>query len=184
MPKPTRQANATSIRMRLCRALAGSSMHRKALAAVLSDLDTKQLTQNVFMATRDKLVEYYTFDGGLRMYRLTTKGRRYVEGAGAADGDNAPAPAAKKARPAKVPAKRAKPGAKMRRRPAETAEIAAPATHLAVREFEPVVERSFRCAVFSDGAFHLAKNGQTIDLTAAEHAEMLRYIERMAVEAA
>lgn len=42
-----------------------------------------------------------------------------------------------------------------------------------------VVERSFRCAVYSDGSFHLQKAGQAIDLTAAEHAEMLRYLERM-----
>jgi hypothetical protein len=47
---------------------------------------------------------------------------------------------------------------------------------------DPVVERSFRCAVYSDGGFHLAKNGAEINLTQAEHAEMLRYLERMADE--
>ena len=38
----------------------------------------------------------------------------------------------------------------------------------------------FRCAVFSDGSFHLAKDGQQIDLSPFEHSEMLRYLERMA----
>lgn len=47
-----------------------------------------------------------------------------------------------------------------------------------------VVERSFRCAVYSDGGFHLAKNGLQVDLTPAEHAEMLRYLERMAEQPA
>lgn len=44
--------------------------------------------------------------------------------------------------------------------------------------------RSFRCAVFNDGGFHLSKNGQSVELDAAEHAQMLRYLERMAEQQA
>jgi hypothetical protein len=51
-------------------------------------------------------------------------------------------------------------------------------------QIQVIEERSFRCAVFSDGGFHLAKDGQSIDLTAVEHAQMLRYLERMAEQAA
>jgi hypothetical protein len=36
--------------------------------------------------------------------------------------------------------------------------------------------------VFSDGGFHLAKNGQVIDLTVAEYSEMRRYQERASGE--
>lgn len=41
---------------------------------------------------------------------------------------------------------------------------------------------TFRCAVYSDGSFSLSKAGQQIELDAAEHAQMLRYLERMAVD--
>ena len=39
---------------------------------------------------------------------------------------------------------------------------------------------TFRAAVYSDGAFTLSKAGQSIELTATEHAQLLRYLERMA----
>lgn len=39
---------------------------------------------------------------------------------------------------------------------------------------------SFRAAVYSDGGFVISKAGQTIELTATEHAQLLRYLERMA----
>ncbi len=44
---------------------------------------------------------------------------------------------------------------------------------------ETVVERSFRCAVFSDGGFSLTKGGQSIELTPAEFTEMQQYARRM-----
>lgn len=180
MPKPTRQASATSIRMRVCRALAGSAMHRQALAATLSDLETKQLTQNLFMANKDKLVDFHAGDDGLRMYRLTAKGRKYVEGAPAHAGGAAPAPAAKKARAAKkVPAKRAKPGQRVRRPRAATAPLADKPPALAVATFEPELAHSFRCGLHSDGSFHLFKGEAQISLTLAESRQMLRYLDRL-----
>lgn len=49
-----------------------------------------------------------------------------------------------------------------------------------VATFEPVVPRSFRCAVFSDGGFCVTKGDRTVELTAQETAELVRYLERMA----
>jgi hypothetical protein len=56
---------------------------------------------------------------------------------------------------------------------------------VATRGGKPVLESkgaplSFRCAVYSDGAFFIAKGDQSIELDAKEHAWMLRYLERMA----
>jgi hypothetical protein len=51
-------------------------------------------------------------------------------------------------------------------------------------QIQVIEERSFRCAVFNDGSFHLTKNGLSIELDAAEHGQMLRYLERMAEQAA
>lgn len=39
---------------------------------------------------------------------------------------------------------------------------------------------TFRAAVYTDGSFHLSKAGQSIELTATEHAQLLRFLERMA----
>lgn len=48
------------------------------------------------------------------------------------------------------------------------------------KDTKAVAEPTFRCAVYSDGSFHLAKAGQAVDLTPAEYAAMLRYAKRMA----
>lgn len=179
---------------RLCELLlAAPSVSRELLARQLPDLDAKQLTQALFNASANGRCQRIDDKDGAQCWTLTGSGRRWITAKLAGDAvpeakatTSAPPKnkAARRARKAPAPAQRAKPGQKVRQRRAESAALAVPATSLAVREFAPVVERSFRCAVFSDGAFHLAKNGQAIDLTAAEHAEMLRYIERMAVEAA
>ena len=39
---------------------------------------------------------------------------------------------------------------------------------------------TFRAAVYSDGGFCLSKDGQSIELTATGHAQLLRHLERMA----
>lgn len=41
-------------------------------------------------------------------------------------------------------------------------------------------EDAFRCAVMSDGCFWITKEGTSIELAPAEHAQMLHYLERMA----
>jgi hypothetical protein len=163
-----------------------------------SDLTSKQLYQSLFQMKAAQRAKKVATPAG-EVWQITPFGKAWVkQGGGRASKLAAkaeppkaapakavkPRKAAKKAKAAKpVPAKRPRiPARKTRRAPkAEGAALAAPApsTSLAVRAFEPVVERSFRCAVYSDGAFHLAKNGQSIDLTAAEFAEMLRYQERM-----
>lgn len=69
-----------------------------------------------------------------------------------------------------------------RQKPAP-AKVARPAVPVADR-MQVRVASTFRCAVYSDGAFTLAKDGTQIDLTPTEHADMLRYLERMAEEQA
>jgi hypothetical protein len=156
-----------NIQRQICAQLTQGKLTRDELASQLLALDTKQLSQGLFQVNQ--------FGRAKKVgdaWQLTPAGRAYVANKPFSLSDPAPAP--KKAR-------RAQQGKKVRSAPASTAQFTdRPGTALAVAAFEPVVERSFRCAVFSDGGFHMAKNGQQVDLTPAEHAEMLRYLERMA----
>lgn len=177
------------------------ALNYAAIRDAFTDLTSKQLFQALFQmksAQRAKKVASPAGD----VWQLTPFGKSWVAGGGSrrkapaekkpeappAKASKAKKATAKKARAAKpVPAKRPRiPGRKPGR--AERAQNLVHSTGAidpvpltaADRRFTVVEERSFRCAVFSDGAFHLAKNGQAIDLTAAEFAEALRYVERMA----
>jgi hypothetical protein len=192
-----------NLQQRVCAEIQkAESISRAGLAEALPDISGKQLSMtlfNIHTAQRAKKVKTPHGDE----WQLTRHGRSWLASGKGRTSTHAPAPAAKAAAPApakrakkaaamavkkapKVKASRAIPGKKLRKaRAAESGAFAEPTgTALALRPFEPVIERSFRCATFNDGAFVLHKNGVEIQLTAAEHAEMLRYEERMAEQPA
>ncbi|MFC5498160.1 hypothetical protein ACFPOE_11490 [Caenimonas terrae] len=169
--RKARPTKAASPRFQICALLmAKGPLTREQL---LEDVSAERTAfyNAVFNAKKAEHITFHEKDG---TYRITKAGKEWTTGGG--NLDNQQADAAPKDTP------RAKPGRTVRKPSAASTAQLAPAarTDLAIRTFEPVVERSFRCAVFSDGGFHLTKNGVSIDLTAAEHAEMLRYQERMA----
>lgn len=199
--KPEGERAVRNIQVRICRAIeaAGGTLLRTDLAKALPDLEMKQISQGIFQVTANSRAQKHMTDTGWTL-KLTRAGIAYLKDQGTSAAEPAAAPkkptrrkptkAAASAKAQRTPkAERKKPkarrGAIRVHRSAKAAPAASPLLaieHASAQTLQVVQERSFRCGVFSDGAFHLAKNGQVIDLSPAEHAEMLRYLDRMAAE--
>lgn len=202
--KPTMPSDKASprvphnLQVRVVRALAKvETMTREKLIEQLPDLTAKQISQAIYQASAWGRVRKAKDADGARAWEITTEGEKYLNAHG---GDVAEAPAATTAKPAKarkgtkrkaaptrtakVPAKRAKPGRKVRQPRAATNEFTTAALVHAIATFEPELAHSFRCGIYSDGAFHLSKGEQRIELTVSESRRMLAYLERMAPEEA
>lgn len=189
--KPMTEKTGTAprnLQRRLAQVLAtGGNMTHAEIAAKLPDLSSKQLSQCLFQITGNGRARRADKADGGRAYELTARGEKWI--ATAQPEQAAPPKRLRAAKvpakaPAKVPAKRAKPGRKAALQRAARAPRADKPPTLAARTSDPLAARSFRAAIFTDGAFHLAKGGKEIDLTPAEHKELLRYMDRMAVEEA
>jgi hypothetical protein len=168
------------------------------IRAAFPDLTGKQLGQCMFQMRTAQRAKKLPSPSG-EVWQLTLSGKAWVKQGGGRrsalaekeEPEPAKAPrkakASKKAKAKPVKATRRGIGRAASEGPTDIAfQPLASSKPITVRAATPQVvsERSFRCAVFSDGAFHLAKNGQAIDLTAAEFAEALRYVERMAEQPA
>ncbi len=157
--KPTQGA---SPQFQICSLLAAKgSMTREALATDVT-CDERPFGNAMYNARVAGRIEH---NAKTDQWQLTKAGREWLTGG--ANLDNVKAASAPPQAQRKAPASKA-------------ARASVPAGQLV----EVRVASTFRCAVYSDGAFTLAKDGTQIDLTAAEHADMLRYLERMAEEQA
>jgi DNA-binding HxlR family transcriptional regulator len=198
---PTEKATAAvphNLQVRVVRVLAKvANMTREKINEQLPDLTEKQLSQALHQASAWGRVRRIKDATGVRAWEITSEGKQYLDAHGG-DVSKAPAAATKGAatkraaarkpaapkRKAKPPAKRAKPGRKARQPRGATKELAAVAPVHAIATFEPELAHSFRCGIYSDGAFHLSKGEQRIELTVSESRRMLAYLERMAPDEA
>lgn len=145
----------------------------------LPDLSSKQLSQCLFQITDNGRARRRDLATGERGFELTARGRAWIRG----DQPDAPPPA-KKTRAkkvARVPAKRAKPSRKARQ-PRAVAMPPAPERQVPIEKTTPALARTFRCGLYSDGAYHLAKGGQQIELTVDETRAMFEYLDRIRVD--
>lgn len=195
-----------NVQLRICRAIeaAGGTILRTDLAKALPDLDTKQISQGIFQVTASSRAQKHMTDAGWTL-KLGRAGTAFLQVNGTSEDEaaappkntprrkpkEAPAPAKKPRRRAKAQPKAPRKKPKARRAAVRVHRAAAPARSLSEQlalsepaRIQVVQERSFRCAVYSDGGFFLAKGDQKVELTAAEHREMLRYQERMCEPAA
>lgn len=161
-----RTPKGATARFQICALLMakGDLTRDEILADVSAD---KNAVYQAFFAA--KKAEHITFIEKSDKWRITPAGKDWTSGG--ANLDNQRAPAAKPAAPPKSQrkAKRVAVGDIVVRDKAAT---------------PPSMPRSFRCAVYSDGGFMLAKGDARIELDADEHAGMLRYLERMAEDQA
>lgn len=164
-PSGNPQLRSSGAQMRTAVALLATtdmSMTRTALGKQLADIASTALANALFhMKDKGRITVEKTIEDGksVRAITLTPAGRDWATQAGATA--SAPQPA----------------------KPRSAPTVGAGAVDvLRSRDLQvQVVEQpSFRCAVFSDGGFMVAKNGQQVELTRQEHAQMLRYLERMA----
>jgi hypothetical protein len=200
-PRPTKGASA---RFQICALLtAKGDLTREELLADVS-CDRTAFTNAVFNAKR---AEHIVFIAKTDKWHITAAGKDWTSGGANLDNQQAatssPAevkrgrrqpreksaglPKSEKQRLGVVDTggkKRKKP--KARRSPVRVHQPkpAAPtvASQLALSEparIQVVQERSFRCAVVSDGGFFLHKGEKQIELTPEEHREMLNYIDRV-----
>ncbi len=163
-PHPTRAATA---QFQICALLMskGDLSRGELCEAVTADVRAFQsATYNAKRLGRITVIEK------TGKFRLTAQGKEWTRG-----GANAATKAAEVS-PRAVKRRRVKLAPDERRALSTAVAVAVPGP------IQVVQERSFRCAVFSDGGFHLSKNGTSIDLDAVEHAQMLRYLERMEEE--
>jgi hypothetical protein len=178
--QPTR---GTSARFQICSLLlAKGDLSR---AELLEDVSAdRQAIYNAFFS--GKKDGHIVFVTGTDKWHLTAAGKAWTTGGANLVNQQASSPPPKATRRKKEAA--AKAPRETKTTPAASPVLAATVMALVndkqpgaiVDRIQVVQERSFRCAVFSDGGFQLAKNGQAVDLTAAESKEMLRYLERMA----
>lgn len=174
-PRKPRAAKPTSPQFQLCALLLDGDRTREELLADVS-ANRNAFNQAIFNAKASGRVEFLEKSG---KYHLTKVGREWVTGGATA----APAPA-RKAKP-RAAAKKVR-AAKPHKVAAAAPTAQAPSsTGVTVLDTSPQVltPPSFRCAVISDGGFWLTKNGVEIELTLDEHRQMVRYQERMGVDA-
>jgi hypothetical protein len=147
---------------------------REDLVAKLQDLDAQSLSNALWSLKTKKRAS----KDGEGTWSLTPAGRAWATGG--ANLDNQRASAAPPPSPAAVK--------RSRREPAVLAQdlSAGEQRRLGVvpAVVEPVARPSFRCAVISDGGFFIEKNGNRIDLEPDESRAMVRYLDRMADQAA
>jgi hypothetical protein len=181
-------AAARNVQQRLCEVLAASDrpLEQPQIVKALSDLTSGQVSSGLWNLSATSRAKR---DNSSR-WSITSDGRKWLKAKqsgeeGAKPEAAAAAPKKKRGRPAKsaAPAKRAKKAKVTEKRPKRAARTPAPraepptppSNNRAIQ-----LPRTFRCAVFSDGGFMLAKGDMHIELDAAEHRQMLAYIERMA----
>lgn len=180
-PRKTKATKASSAQFQICSLLmAKGDLTRDELLADVS-ADRTAFNNAIFNAKAAGRIVFLEKEG---KYRITATGRAWTSGGANLDNQRASPPPTKPTR-RKGAAKAKAPKAKRQAKTPAPGTAPAPAAGAAVattgpHAFQVVQERSFRCAVISDGGFFLAKNGQQIDLTPTEHAEMLRYLDRMA----
>jgi hypothetical protein len=185
--RTTKTTHAATPLLQVCAALLAGDLTQPELAAAVT-LERAQLHQATFYAKKNGRIVWLEKTS---KFHLTKEGRAWATGEASikdqlrtsiARNEAAGKPRKVKAAPAPAPA------------PAEEAAIHVGAADVTARGIEtravalpaptPIVpEASFRCAVFSDGGFHLAKSGQQIDLSPQECRQMLNYLERLAESA-
>jgi hypothetical protein len=185
MPKKTeakarkpRPAKAESPQYLICKHLIEKGDLTREGLVQLVGCDATAFNNAMFSAKKNSRI---VFIARTETYRITKTGREWAGIAGLIT--------PRTGAPSTKPRAKAKASAEQGQRPAQNIVHASGAVDIlqsdpSERRFMLVEERSFRCAVFSDGGFHLAKGGQEINLTPAEHSEMLRYLERMAEQTA
>lgn len=144
----------------VCRALLEEDQTRTALAAALPDLTSAQISGALNNAKAHDRIVWIESD---QAFRLTKAGREWLAPTESA------APPERKTRAAKT---RGSAHQRRARKPSKKVDTS-PTDD----------EAAFRCAVISDGAFFISKDGVVIELDAGEHRQMLDYLERMAVQA-
>lgn len=162
----------------------GDLTREQLLAGV--EADARALQNAIFNSKAAGQIEV---DASTGRHHLTAAGKAWLTGTPTPPEGKAE-PKKRGGRPTKVtkPARKGTPAKKQRARPArkvKASEMAAaglgrPAgSELAIATLEPVVQRSFRCAVFNDGGLYLEKDGSVIHLSPAEHDELVSYQSRM-----
>lgn len=168
-----------NIQQVICLVLIGKGPLTREQLAAESGLEGASLSNAIFNA---KATGRIAFVEKSSTFRITKEGRAWCEGK--ASSDDAPPPkatkrAAKKARAPRAPKRNVETAPAMTAAPAPRGRFGSTELSTAV-----VLQPSFKCAVFSDGGFFLAKGEARIELDAQEHAQMLRYLERMAEQPA
>jgi hypothetical protein len=149
-----------SPQVQLCTALLqNGDLTNEQLAKVLPQFNVGQIRGAINNATANERVK---LKGDA--HHLTAKGKAWLQAAGIVN----PAAAEKPASPSQKTA---------------AAQPPVDTTPPSVDTSQAGQEPTFRCAVMSDGAFFISKGGTHIELDAMEHAQMLHYLERMAVPA-
>ena len=153
------QAPDRTVQRRLCQALAdaGGKLSREDLFAALAVQKTPFNSATYNAAKLARIVRVESDDS----FRLTKTGRQWLE---SLQGEE------------RAPAKRTP-----RKAAPESGEAtaAAAAPKHAVAHFEPVVERSFRFGLFSDGALQIEKDGVVVQLTPSELQELQAQLRRV-----
>lgn len=156
MPVATK---GSSPQFQVCAALlAHGPMKKDALRSKVKINDDKSFSNACSQARIGDRIE----KGNDGTYRITAKGKEWVSG-------GANLMNQKRSAPAKVALA------------ARTRQVKESSSS---EQQRPGAPKTFRCAVFSDGGFFLAKGDQRIELEPAEHMQMLDYLERMAVQEA
>jgi hypothetical protein len=152
----------------VCKLLAEGDLDRDAIAAKLPALTSAQVSSALNNSKTQGRIVWIDKD---QVYRLTAAGKEWV--AGMADGKTTSAKGHRRGGGA----------ARKKATKARRAKRATVAKEVDTSPRDDAEEATFRCGVMSDGAFFLSKGEVAIELDKEEHAEMLRYLERMAEEA-
>lgn len=149
--------------MEICQLLATGDHAREAIASALPRLQAAQISSALNNSKSQGRIAWIEKE---QVYRLTAAGKEWV-GAAADGDDQAPATKTTKRSAGRSKAHARQRAAKEQPQEPEGSDTSPPA---------------FRCGVMSDGCFFITKDGNAIELDAGEHAQMLAYLERMAVE--
>jgi hypothetical protein len=174
-PPEKEEAMATGKKARRGRKASGASPQFKICAALLAhgNLDRDELLANLDSVTRAQLASALNnakTHNRIRFeqdkFHLTKEGKDWVTGGANLDNQQPPARKPRKAAGKSAAHRRSQ----RRAEPMQDVDTSPP----------PDAEPDFRCAVMSDGAFFISKDGNVIELDADEHRRMLAYLERMA----
>jgi len=146
----------------VCTALTGGDLSREAIAQALDGLNSAQISSALNNAKSQGRVIWIEKD---QVFRLTAAGREWVAAVTGGTTEETPKTTKRSAGRSKAHARQR--AAKEQPQESEGSDTSPPA---------------FRCGVMSDGCFFITKDGIGIELDAGEHAQMLAYLERMAVE--
>jgi hypothetical protein len=187
--RKSKSTNGTSPRFQICALLMSGDLTRDELTAGVS-ADAKQQYNALYQL---KQAGHIVFIEKTGKFHLTATGKDWTTGGANLDNHRAASSSPREVKRGRRQAREKSAGLPKQekarlgvvdvradgsvKKPAATAIALSSQIHV-------IEERSFRCAVFNDGSFHLTKNGQSIELDAIEHAQMLRYLERMDEQAA